>query len=228
MEPIRDFFPFYFSFKDALQELEDSDRLAIYEGITNFAFFKQEPTLKTPIARACWKLIQPLLEKSQRNFENGIKGGAPKGSRNNPNGRRGNTGRTNRKLTEELTETNRELSNKDIDIDKDIDKDIDSMIVSPSTKPKYKSMERPSVKEVAEYMRSKGVLEADTLAEDFVDYFESNGWRVGKNPMQRWRSAANRWIRNNNKYGKDRKYNSSSTAENREEAKAFAISSMAR
>lgn len=228
MQPIRDFFPFYFSFKDALQELEESDRLAIYDGITNFAFYKQEPKLETPIARACWKLIQPLLERSQRNYENGSKGGAPKGSRNNPNGRRGNYVKTNRELTEELTETNRELSNKEKDIDKDKEIDKDSMIVSPSTKPKSKSMERPSVKEVADYMRSKGVFEADTLAEDFVDYFESNGWRVGKNPMQRWRSAANRWIRNNNKYGKDRKYNSDSTTENREEAKAFAISSMAR
>jgi hypothetical protein len=123
MKPIRDFFPFYFSFKDALQELDDSDRLAIYEGITNYAFYKQEPTLKTPIARACWKLIQPLLEKSQRNFENGSKGGAPKGSRNNPNGRRGNSKRTNRELTEELTETNHDFSNKEIDIEKENEKE---------------------------------------------------------------------------------------------------------
>ena len=27
----------------------------------------------------------------------------------------------------------------------------------------------------------------------FFDYYESNGWRVGKNPMRNWRSAMSNW-----------------------------------
>ena len=28
-----------------------------------------------------------------------------------------------------------------------------------------------------------------------MDYYDSNGWMVGKNKMKAWKSAASRWIR---------------------------------
>lgn len=31
-------------------------------------------------------------------------------------------------------------------------------------------------------------------ANNFVDYYESKGWVVGKTPMKNWQAAANRWI----------------------------------
>ena|SRR3990167_4569154 len=34
-------------------------------------------------------------------------------------------------------------------------------------------------------------------AENFFDYYQSNGWRVGRVPMKDWESAARRWIRTN-------------------------------
>ncbi len=233
--PIRDCFPFYYSFKDALGELEENDRLEIYDGITNYAFYKKEPSLSTPIARACWKLIRPLLDKSQRNFENGNKGGAPKGSRNNPNGRRGNLVRTNRELTEELTETNRELTeeltetNQELS-NKEIEKEIekDNLVVSDEPKPRTQSrMKRPTLSEVESYMVEKGAVNARDEAEAFIDYYDAKGWIIGKVPMKRWRSAANIWLRNSKKYETD-KVNSpkSVTASNIAEAQRFAITKM--
>lgn len=45
-------------------------------------------------------------------------------------------------------------------------------------------------------------------AEEFFSYYESNGWRVGKNPMKKWRAAASGWssrevTRHSNRYGRD-------------------------
>lgn len=37
-------------------------------------------------------------------------------------------------------------------------------------------------------------------AEKFVAYYESNGWRVGRNPMKDWRAAVRTWTRNDNGY----------------------------
>ena len=31
---------------------------------------------------------------------------------------------------------------------------------------------------------------------NFFEYYESNGWKVGRNAMKKWKLAANRWIRN--------------------------------
>lgn len=48
----------------------------------------------------------------------------------------------------------------------------------------------PTPDQVAEYASEKG------LALDphrFCDYYESNGWRVGKSPMKDWKAAARNW-----------------------------------
>ena len=36
------------------------------------------------------------------------------------------------------------------------------------------------------------------LSQRFVDYYESNGWKVGKNPMKDWRAAVRTWKQQNN------------------------------
>lgn len=227
--PIREYFPFYYSFTDALQELDERDRLAIYDGITNYAFFGTEPDLKSVVARACWKLIKPLLEKSQRNFKNGSKGGAPKGSRNNPNGRRGKPEETNQELTENLPKTNQELRYKDND--KENDNESESIIVSDEPKPQTKSsrMSIPSVEEIAAYMMEKGEQNPQDEAQAFYDYFDSKGWVVGRAPMKRWRSAVGTWLRNKyNGYGRNKQNNTKpSQADNIARAQKFAFTEMA-
>lgn len=39
-----------------------------------------------------------------------------------------------------------------------------------------------------------------TEAQKFYDYYESNGWRVGKNPMRSWEAAIRNWKRNREQY----------------------------
>jgi len=39
-------------------------------------------------------------------------------------------------------------------------------------------------------------------AESFFEYYENIGWKVGRNPMKKWKYAANKWIKNARpKYG---------------------------
>ena len=37
-------------------------------------------------------------------------------------------------------------------------------------------------------------------AERFVNYYQSNGWNVGRHPMQDWQAAARNWLLNRQKY----------------------------
>lgn len=50
----------------------------------------------------------------------------------------------------------------------------------------------PSVEEVEEYCRERN---NDIDAQHFIDYYASNGWRVGKNPMKDWRATVRNWER---------------------------------
>lgn len=56
-----------------------------------------------------------------------------------------------------------------------------------------KRFKPPSREEVQAYIVEKG-YKVD--AERFIDYYTSNGWRVGKNPMKDWKAAVRTWARN--------------------------------
>lgn len=64
---------------------------------------------------------------------------------------------------------------------------------------KKKDIHSPTLNEVIDYFTEKEHMEE---SEKFFNYYESNGWKVGKNPMKNWRAAANNWISNSKKYQK--------------------------
>ena len=76
-------------------------------------------------------------------------------------------------------------------VNKDINKDINI------------NKSKCSFEQVYEYMSLRiGTNQAKIEAEKFVNYYESNGWKVGKNPMKSWGAAANNWITNTKQYAK--------------------------
>lgn len=49
---------------------------------------------------------------------------------------------------------------------------------------------KPTIEEVEEYVKEKGYA---VDAESFISFYESNGWKVGNNPMKSWRAAVTTW-----------------------------------
>jgi hypothetical protein len=47
-------------------------------------------------------------------------------------------------------------------------------------------------------MKAKDFAQYKSEGERFFNYFESNGWKVGKNSMQKWKSSVDNWIKNYN------------------------------
>ena len=54
----------------------------------------------------------------------------------------------------------------------------------------------PQPSEVQEYFRERGCHQIEE-AHNFVDFYGSKGWLVGKVKMKDWRAAARGWIRRN-------------------------------
>jgi uncharacterized protein YdaU (DUF1376 family) len=76
-------------------------------------------------------------------------------------------------------------------VNEDINKDINN------------NKSKCSFEQVYEYMANKISLDlAKIEAEKFVNYYTSNGWKVGKNPMKSWTHAANTWLINSKQYAK--------------------------
>jgi hypothetical protein len=48
----------------------------------------------------------------------------------------------------------------------------------------------PSIEEVKAYCLEQ---ENEVIPEQFINYYQSNGWKVGKNPMKDWKAAVRNW-----------------------------------
>ena len=88
---------------------------------------------------------------------------------------------------------------KEIEKDKEIDIEIDIEIDNKcaSTKQKRKRFVKPTISDIEQYCSEKNI---SINAQQFIDYYESNGWKVGRNSMKDWQATVRRWASNN--YGK--------------------------
>ena len=94
-----------------------------------------------------------------------------------------------RNLEEILKKSTPEI---EIELEKEIkiEKEIDS---SASTTTKRKRFEKPTLSEIKEYCIERN---NNVDAQHFYDYYESNGWKVGKNSMKNWQAAVRTWEKN--------------------------------
>ena len=74
---------------------------------------------------------------------------------------------------------------------KDKDKDTDIVIVKE--KVKAKRFAKPTIEDIKEYCIERNNF---VDAEKFFDYYSSNGWKVGKNPMKDWKASVRTWEKN--------------------------------
>ena len=79
---------------------------------------------------------------------------------------------------------------KELEKDIEIEKEIHSSAKSTTTK--RKRFEKPSISEIKQYCMERN---NNVNAEQFYDYYESNGWKVGKNSMKDWKAAVRTWER---------------------------------
>ena len=91
----------------------------------------------------------------------------------------------------------REISEKstpeiEIELEKDIEIEKEIHSSAKSTTTKRKRFEKPTLSEIKAYCIERG---NKVDAQHFFDYYESNGWRVGKNSMKNWQAAVRTWER---------------------------------
>lgn len=83
-----------------------------------------------------------------------------------------------------------EKSPPEIEIELEKDKEINS---SASTTTKRKRFKKPTLSQITQYCLERN---NNVNAEQFYDYYESNGWKVGKNSMKDWKACVRTWERN--------------------------------
>ena len=83
----------------------------------------------------------------------------------------------------------------DIELEKEIE--IDLEIEREKDKEKEKSKAKKFVKPTLDDIRAYCAERNNTVdPEHFYDYYEANGWKVGKNAMKDWKASVRTWERN--------------------------------
>ncbi len=92
-------------------------------------------------------------------------------------------------------------------------KDLNILADITSEKKETLKFKKPSHDEVLEYfLHQFNSVEVETCKKEsikFFDYYNANGWRVGKNPMKDWNAAARNWVRNLSTYSHKKDENES-------------------
>lgn len=76
--------------------------------------------------------------------------------------------------------------------DKDIELDIEKDKENKADNPPRTRFKAPTLEEVQDYCIERN---NNVDAQRFIDYYTSNGWKVGKNPMKDWKAAVRNWER---------------------------------
>lgn len=101
---------------------------------------------------------------------------------------------------------NNDVTKCNIEIDKDIDinKELEKEKEINKEKEKTKRFSKPTIEQIQEYCKERG---NNINAQYFYNYYESNGWCVGKNKMKDWKATIRNWeIRDKNNQSKKSEY----------------------
>ena len=131
-------------------------------------------------------------------------------------------------VTKALPEKRREEKNNNTETQDAVASNV-PVVVKPDAasvnalKKRQPNFSKPSVQDVIAYVLE---IQAAVDAKSFCDYYESNGWRVGRNPMKDWRATVRQWQSRNNQGGASGNTQRLTTSQHRENANASAFNSI--
>lgn len=177
-------FTVFEKFGDVCAELEESDRKELIYAINMYGMFGVEVELPYML-KALFISLKEDIDNSKAMRARGSKGGRPKGKQ-----------RVSESEKPEVSEDDEPVVSESCEPMVSDDYENSESQSNPNqskpnqSKPKVRRFTPPSVDEVREYCSEKGYT---FDPEAFVAFYESKGWKVGRNPMKSWQAACTTW-----------------------------------
>ena len=180
----------YMSYLQSLSPFTDEERGRIVMAMLNYAATGEVPQFEGN-ERFIWPSLQAQIDRDIETYQ-------AKCARNKVNGSKG--GRPSKNPTV-IPETERflEKPQKPKEKEKGKEKEREKDNIGADKPPTRHRFIPPTVDEVKAYCTEKGYV---VDPERFVDFYTSNGWRVGKNPMKDWKAAVRNWSGKEKQNGK--------------------------
>ena len=175
---------FYRSFYEAIRELPVENQLNVFTAICKYGLEGEETKLNG-IEKVVFLLIKPQIDANNSRKENGKKGGRPRGIKKPMVSEGKNQTKTELKPMVFENENQTETEPKP-------NVNVNANANANANKKTY-GFVPPTVDDVKQYCRErKNIVDA----EQFVNFYSSKGWMVGKNKMRDWKAAVRTWEKN--------------------------------
>lgn len=178
----------YVSYLEALSPFTDEEKGRLMTAMIKYAVTGEEPEFNGN-ERYIWPSIKAQIDRDIQYYQE-------KCATNRINGRKGGRPSKNREVipeTERFSEKPKKPKEKDKENENGKEKDMDKEKESESIiadKPPHTWFTPPTLDEVEAYCTEKCY---NIDPQRFVDYYTSNGWKIGRNHMEDWRAAVRSW-----------------------------------
>ena len=176
-------------FTRALEKVPDEQFVVLVRAILAYGSDGVEPELEFPLD-AIFESFREDIDYSHNRRQSGNKGGkARSGGDSEEASKQSETASKLSATASKQSETAFKLSATASNPSKQACKQASN---TSNTSKKEGRMARPTLEEVEAEIKARG-YHVDARA--FIAYYDSNGWKVGKNPMKSWKSALTTWER---------------------------------
>lgn len=176
-------------FTRALEKVPDEQFVVLVRAILAYGSDGVEPELEFPLD-AIFESFREDIDYSHNRRQSGNKGGkARSGGDSEEASKQSETASKLSATASKQSETAFKLFETASNPSKQACKQASN---TSNTSKKEGRMKRPTLEEVEAEIEARG-YHVDARA--FIAYYDSNGWKVGKNPMKSWKSALTTWER---------------------------------
>jgi hypothetical protein len=191
----RDSFIFYRSFFSATKHLNQVEKAQLFEAICSYALDGNLIDLQG-MSQGMFELIKPQLDANRKRFENGCV-------------KKQKISKTEAKNKQT---TSKDEANVNVNVNVNHNEECKSELINDNLNNNYKGVEidtvklmeidkiknkrfiKPTIQEIKDYCFER---KNNVDVNKFFNYYEANGWKVGKNAMKDWQACVRTWEGNN-------------------------------
>lgn len=207
---MRESIVFYRSFYEAIKELSAEEFRNAVMAIMEYGLNDSEIDT-SGVAKAILIMAKPQIDKNNKRYENGLRGGTKPKQNQNETKLESNSNQTRTKLEPNLNQSGTKAEPKrtnpepNDNVNDNDNVNVNDIKESEEKKPRFYP---PTLEELKKYIADN---KYNVDPERFIDYYTANGWTVGKNRMKDWKAAVRNWDRSQKSGGRMRQESTAKT-----------------
>ncbi len=205
---MRESIVFYRSFYEAIKELPAEEFRNAVMAIMEYGLNDSEIDT-SGVAKAILIMAKPQIDKNNKRYENGLRGGIKPKQNQNGTKTEPNPNQTVTKVeptpNQNGTKAEPKRTNPEPNVNDNDNVNVNDIKESEEKKPRFYP---PTLEELKKYIADN---KYNVDPERFIDYYTANGWTVGKNRMKDWKAAVRNWDRSQKPGGRMRQESTAKT-----------------